>query len=117
MALENAGLLDSAAVVVPRLIADKPIEISADSSSWRGQIRTDPERLIEVLMHVFGNAAKFTDRGKIVLSASVEHKVLQITVADTGIGIDVAQQKIIFDGCRQTDENDTRRYDGMGIGL
>jgi putative nucleotidyltransferase with HDIG domain len=116
-AVEIAGLLDEAAAAMPRLIGAKPIEFTTEYSSCRGQIITDPERLIEVLMHVLGNAAKFTDRGKIVLSASVKHKLLQITVADTGIGIDVEQQKIIFDGFRQADENDTRCYEGMGLGL
>jgi signal transduction histidine kinase len=116
-AVEIVGLLDEAAAAVPRLIADKAIEFAADYGICHGQIRTDPERLIEVLMHVLGNAAKFTERGKIVLSARVNHKLLQITVADTGIGIDAEQQKIIFDGFRQADENDTRRYEGMGIGL
>jgi signal transduction histidine kinase len=67
------------------------------------------ETFIAGLLRVLGNAAKFTDRGKIVLSASVKHKLLQITAADTGIGIDPEQQKIIFDGFRQADENDTRR--------
>jgi putative nucleotidyltransferase with HDIG domain len=115
--VEITGLLDEAAAVVPCLIGDKPIEFAADYGRCHGQIRTDRERLIEVLIHVLANAAKFTERGKIVLSASVKNKLLQITVADTGIGIDAEQQKIIFDGFRQADENDTRHYEGMGIGL
>jgi putative nucleotidyltransferase with HDIG domain len=115
--VEIAGLLDEAAAAVPGLIGAKPIEFSTDYGGCRGSIRTDPERLIEVLLHVLGNAAKFTERGKIVLSASAKNKLLQITVADTGIGIDAEQQKIIFDGFRQADENDTRRYEGMGVGL
>jgi signal transduction histidine kinase len=66
---------------------------------------------------VLGNAAKFTETGKIVMAAAVKNKLLEITVTDTGIGIDTEQQKIIFEGFRQVDENDSRRYEGMGIGL
>jgi signal transduction histidine kinase len=42
---------------------------------------------------------------------------VEITVEDTGIGIDPELQKIIFDGFRQAEENDNRRYDGLGLGL
>jgi signal transduction histidine kinase len=38
-------------------------------------------------------------------------------VEDTGICIDTAHQEIIFDGLRQVDDEDNRRYDGMGLGL
>jgi len=38
-------------------------------------------------------------------------------VEDTGIGIDPEQQKVIFDGFRQVEEEDNRRYEGMGLGL
>jgi putative nucleotidyltransferase with HDIG domain len=111
------SLLDEVAAAAPRLIGAKPIEFETDYSACQGQMFTDPERMVEVLIQVLANAAKFTERGKIVLSASVRNKLLQITVADTGIGIDAEQQKIIFDGFRQADENDTRHYEGMGIGL
>jgi putative nucleotidyltransferase with HDIG domain len=115
--VEIGALLDEVAAEAPRLIGDKPIQFETDYRGCRGQLLTDPERLAEVLRHVLANAAKFTEQGKIVLSARVKNKLLDITVADTGIGIDAEQQKIIFEGFRQVDENDTRRFDGMGIGL
>lgn len=115
--VEIKGLLDAVAAEAPRLIGAKPIRFESDYGACRGQIRTDPERLKEILKHVLANAAKFTAEGKIILSARVESQQLEITVADTGIGIAAAQQKIIFEGFRQVDENDSRRYEGMGIGL
>jgi len=115
--VEIKSLLDDAAAEVPPLIGEKPVQFETDYGACRGQILTDPERLTEVLKHVLVNAAKFTEKGKIILSARVENKQLEITVADTGIGIEAEQQKIIFDGFRQVDENDSRRYEGMGIGL
>jgi len=115
--LEIRGLLEEAAATVPRLIADRAIQFDTDYSACHGNILTDPDRLVEVLVHVLANAAKFTETGKIVLAAAVKNKLLEITVTDTGIGIDVEQQKFIFEGFRQVDEHDTRRYEGMGIGL
>ena len=110
-------ILDEVAAETVRLIGDKPIEFHADYADCQGQILTDPVRLVEVLIQVLGNAAKFTDEGKIILRAWVENKLLKISVNDSGIGIAAEQQKIIFEGFRQVDENDTRRYEGMGIGL
>jgi putative nucleotidyltransferase with HDIG domain len=114
---EIRALLNEAAATVPRLIAGKEIVFETDLSACHGKILTDPDRLVEVLTHVLNNAAKFTESGKIILAAAAKNKHLEITVSDTGIGIDPEQQKIIFDGFRQVDEHDTRRYEGMGIGL
>ncbi len=115
--VEIRGLLEEAAATVPRLIADKAIQFETDYSACQGRILTDPDRLVEVLTHVLANAAKFTESGKIILAGVVKNKFLEITVEDTGIGMNAEQQKIIFEGFRQVDEHDTRRYTGMGIGL
>jgi len=116
-AVDIKNLLDEVAAQAPRLIGDKPVEFVTDYGACTGNIITDPDRLVQILIHLLGNAAKFTEAGKIILSARVENKRLEIAIADTGIGIDVEHQKMIFEGFRQVDENDTRRYEGMGIGL
>lgn len=115
--VEIAALLDQVAAQAARVIGEKPIEFVSDYAGCQGLVVTDPHRLVQVLMHVLDNAAKFTDEGKIVLSARVNNKHLEIAIADTGIGIDAEQQKMIFEGFRQVEESDSRRYDGMGIGL
>lgn len=115
--VEICGLLEAAAATIPPLIADKAIQFETDYSSCQGNILTDPDRLVEVLTHVLANAAKFTESGKIRLAAAVKNKQLEITVTDTGLGIDPEQQEVIFEGFRQLDEHDARRYEGMGIGL
>lgn len=111
------SLLDEVAAAAPRLIGAKPIDFETDYSACQGQMFTDPERLAEVLILVLANAAKLTDQGKIILRARLENKLLKIAVIDTGIGIEAEQQKIIFEGFRQADENDARCYEGMGLGL
>lgn len=116
-AVEIQSLLDEVAAQVPALIGTKPIEFVADYAGCTGQLVTDPDRLVQILIHLLANAAKFTDAGKIILSARRENKLLEIAVADTGIGIDAEHQTMIFEGFRQVEENDTRRYEGMGIGL
>lgn len=115
--IEIKTLLDEAADQAPRIIGEKPIEFVRDYAGCQGKVVTDPDRLVEVLIHLLNNAAKFTERGKIVLAARAANKHLAITIADTGIGIDAEHHQMIFEGFRQVEENDARRYDGMGIGL
>ncbi|MEO6165298.1 MAG: ATP-binding protein [Candidatus Binatia bacterium] len=115
--VEITTLLDEVAAQAPRVIGEKPIEFVSDYAGCQGKVVTDPDRLVQVLMHLLNNAAKFTDKGKIVLSAWADKRHLEVAIADTGIGIDAEQQKIIFEGFHQVEENDARRYDGMGIGL
>ena len=82
----------------------------------------DGSRLRQVLLNLLGNAIKFTERGSVQLSVSSElvesgDCVLRFEVADTGIGIPLEQQKVIFEAFRQADGSVTRRYGGTGLGL
>jgi PAS domain S-box-containing protein len=81
----------------------------------------DPGRLRQILLNLIGNAIKFTERGKITVSAT--HRVLGdrvellFTVADTGIGMSKEVQDRLFDRFAQADRSITRRYGGTGLGL
>ena len=82
----------------------------------------DGSRLRQVLLNLLGNALKFTDGGFVQLSVTSEPVesgdcVLRFEVADTGIGIPLDQQKVIFEAFRQADGSVTRRYGGTGLGL
>jgi two-component system, sensor histidine kinase and response regulator len=82
----------------------------------------DPGRLRQALINLVGNAAKFTDRGEVVvqvekLSAPGHEVLLQFNVSDTGIGIPPEKQKNIFEAFTQADGSSTRKYGGTGLGL
>jgi len=82
----------------------------------------DPFRLNQVIINLVGNALKFTDKGEIRLTITIklnnERNVsLQFGVHDTGIGIPVDKQKIIFNPFSQCDDSFTRTYGGTGLGL
>ncbi|CAO3428403.1 response regulator [Azospirillum doebereinerae] len=82
----------------------------------------DPLRLGQVLANLTGNALKFTEHGEILVTveelARANGRVtLGFQVADTGIGIDAAQQAQLFQPFVQADDRTTRRYGGTGLGL
>ena len=83
-------------------------------------VKTDPERLSQILNHLLSNAEKYTERGEIVVRAGVKVRqglVLEMSVSDTGVGIDPADRERIFEKFTQIDDSKTRRYPGSGLGL
>ena len=82
-------------------------------------IASDEAKVRRILGNLIGNAAKFTDAGKIEVWTEVAPLPGTVTlhVRDTGIGISDHDQKAIFERFRQVDGSSTRRFDGMGLGL
>lgn len=80
-------------------------------------VHGDESRLNQVFLNLVGNSIKFTESGKVVVSAREDGDVIQVSVADTGIGIDPIVQDHIFDAFRQADGHTRRLYGGTGLGL
>jgi signal transduction histidine kinase/CheY-like chemotaxis protein len=81
------------------------------------RLHTDPMKLKVVLKNLIANAAKFTERGMVTVAARNQDDGVEISVADTGIGISPEAQAYIFEPFRQVDGSTTRRYGGVGLGL
>ncbi len=80
-------------------------------------LRSDPGKLKVALKNLIGNAVKFTKQGSITVAAQEQHGGVEISVADTGIGIPHEAFSLIFEPFRQIDSSDTRPYSGSGLGL
>jgi PAS domain S-box-containing protein len=82
------------------------------------EIYADKARLNQVLSNLLGNALKFTEQGTIEFGYTFNGiATLEFYVKDTGIGIPVDMQKIIFERFRQADDSSSRRFGGTGLGL
>ena len=82
----------------------------------------DALRVRQILMNLIGNAVKFTAQGEVIVKADVHPEAqgganLDISVSDTGIGMDAATIRKIFEPFTQADESTTRRFGGSGLGL
>ncbi|MFH1914489.1 MAG: PAS domain-containing sensor histidine kinase [Pseudomonadota bacterium] len=80
-------------------------------------VRGDRHRLIQVMVNLFSNAAKFTEQGSVSCRACRVGDHLRVSVLDTGTGIAPAQQALIFDKFTQGQESLTDRPTGTGLGL
>ncbi len=85
-------------------------------------LRGDPGRLRQILINLFGNAVKFTDRGEVVLrvakTAGTDGDVLvRFAVSDTGIGMPPDRMQHLFEQFSQIDPSAARKQQGTGLGL
>ncbi|WP_020473594.1 response regulator [Zavarzinella formosa] len=81
-------------------------------------ITTDRQRLEQVLKNLLSNALKFTEKGEVELSVGRDADGrVAFSVTDTGIGIPVHQQQMVFEAFRQADGTTNRKYGGTGLGL
>jgi PAS domain S-box-containing protein len=85
-------------------------------------IVADPTRLRQIIVNLIGNAIKFTERGEVAVTVTIdsaedENFKLHFAVRDTGLGIPLEKQKSIFEAFSQVDSSTTRKFGGTGLGL
>ena len=105
---------------VQAIYSKKPIELQISiDKELDGLIIGDSFRLRQILSNLIGNAYKFTNEGSIKVEATANEfqQIFEIRVIDTGIGIDLSKQQIIFEEFRQADDSVVKRYGGSGLGL
>ncbi|HEY8233648.1 MAG: response regulator [Vicinamibacterales bacterium] len=86
-----------------------------------GVIHADLTRVRQILFNLVSNAAKFTQVGRVALAVQAVRiqgePWVELTVADTGIGLTPEQQRRLFQSFTQADPSTSRRYGGTGLGL
>jgi signal transduction histidine kinase len=114
-------MLHSLELMALRLIKNRPIRFRLDVDARLDVIRTDAKKIQQILTHFLTNALKFTHEGEVALTARLVptsgDPLVEISVADTGIGISAENRELIFEDFRQLDGSSTRKYGGTGVGL
>ncbi len=115
--VEIAEVLERVRRMVAGQATEKGLTLEVNTAANLPQVAADSNRLVQVLLNLFGNAIKFTERGEIRCSVREFHGGVLITVSDTGIGIAPDALPHIFDEFRQVESGTTRRFGGTGLGL
>ena len=110
-------IVESAIAIVAPLIGDRPLELVQALDSDLPVVRADKTRVRQVLLNLLTNAIKYTERGRVTISASRDEGGVVIRVADTGIGIPPEHLGTIFEASSRLNRPSTQRVDGLGLGL
>ncbi|HEY0064669.1 MAG TPA: ATP-binding protein [Telluria sp.] len=101
----------------------KGLQLSCDMPAQMPRMmKGDPGRLRQVLLNLLGNAIKFTQAGSVTLALvqgfeTEDRCEIEFIVTDTGIGIPLEKQQLIFEPFAQVDGSTTRQFGGTGLGL
>jgi signal transduction histidine kinase len=112
------ALLAQAAQTTTEMFRERGATLSLQLPEQVRTIKADPDRLMQVLMNLLSNAAKFVPAGggEVVLRLTADDGGATVAVHDNGPGVPPAQQELIFEKFRQGgDEN--HRPQGTGLGL
>lgn len=116
--------LDDITQVAHALVKDKRLELVVHPlpANFPQKVNADEARLKQALLNLLGNAIKFTQRGKVVLTCKlveIKHNaaLVEFSVEDTGIGINENDLGKLFKPYMQADQRTARRFGGTGLGL
>ncbi len=127
-------ILDEVVSTLTPVARKKGVDLVLDADRVACDLTADPERLRQVFVNLVDNAVKFTPAGgRVSIRARVVEaapdgedgaallapvrKAVEVSVADTGIGIPAAERARVFDPFYQVDSSSTRQFGGTGLGL
>jgi PAS domain S-box-containing protein len=112
-----AALLEQAAVIVRPLAEKKGLDFALSGHDSRAVMRSDPQKVRQIVINLLANAVKFTNEGSVRLTARADGGRVAFEVADTGPGIAAEHLERVFDAFWQVDQRMTRKAGGTGLGL
>jgi two-component system sensor histidine kinase ChiS len=109
-------LVDAVLALIRPLLDDKPINLH-NAVPEQVVVSADEDRLQQILFNLLGNAAKFTTRGDITVTALWQGEVLEVSVSDTGVGIAPDQFETIFESFQQGSAEHAASGSGLGLSV
>ncbi len=112
-------MIHNAVTATSRLFEDKRIQLTVNLDPGVPTIYADRDRLMQVMLNLLSNAAKFCDKADSAVEIRLRKldQALQVDVRDNGVGISANDQQIIFEKFRQVGDTLTDRPKGTGLGL
>jgi len=117
--IDMREVLEDSVTAVSQIFRDQNVMLNINVPEALPLIAADRDRLMQVMLNLLSNAAKFCERpdGRVNVTLAQEDGTLRVDVADNGIGISPADQEIIFDKFRQVGDTLTQKPKGSGLGL
>jgi signal transduction histidine kinase/HAMP domain-containing protein len=106
-----------ATATVEPMLRNGNVRLVTEMSPGLPAIKTDRDKLKQVILNLLSNSAKFTEAGEIKVAAWSDNGSLKLAISDTGIGMNKDALNFIFEEFRQVDMSTTRKYGGTGLGL
>ena len=116
--VDLGALVEQAALTTRELFRERGAELELDRPAQVRTLRADADRLLQVLLNLLSNAAKFVPAGsgRVQLRLREHASGLTVEVQDNGPGVPAAEQQLVFEKFRQGGDA-TRRPQGTGLGL
>jgi PAS domain S-box-containing protein len=116
--VELAKIIEAALDSIRPAADAKDIQLQARLELRGSLVSGDPSRLQQIVWNLLSNAVKFTPKnGRVEVSLERIHSHLQITVSDSGVGINPEFLPFVFDRFSQANTTSERKYGGLGLGL
>ncbi len=118
-----SAVIEATLEVLTLQATEKEIElISRVDGTLPRFVQGDPDKVREILLNLVGNALKFTEQGEVEVQARLEEEssdsvLVKFAVRDTGIGIPLDKQALIFEPFTQIAGHAMRKSQGTGLGL
>lgn len=112
----NHTLADAAALVEP-MAAAKSIDFVVELLDEDQAMQTDGTKLRQMLVNLLSNGIKFTENGEVRVRCSESNGILEVRIADTGVGIAAENIEEVFEPFWQAEQTATRKTGGTGLGL
>ncbi|MCB9613041.1 MAG: response regulator [Sandaracinus sp.] len=115
--IEPAALVQRALDASAGLFASDALELVSEIEAGLPNFEGDEDRLLQVLLNLVSNAAKFTDEGRVIVRAKHHPEGLELSVQDSGAGIADTDLESIFQKFKQVGDTLTSKPKGTGLGL
>ncbi len=110
-------IVHEAVDAVRALFETKQLYLTIDDNLDLPLVACDPTRVRQVIINLLSNAGRFTRQGGVDITMAYAEELVTVSVRDTGPGVSLERQAVMFEPFQQLDGSIYRRYGGSGLGL